>query len=200
MPFYTNERDATNFAVAYFPDAKGAFGMYCKGYTLAASRLASTLIKAPRFSDYEAYPVVFLYRHALELSLKHIIYNSIDLALLHGCQGVETALQNTHDLERLGSAASILLIGLYPEDALVREVLSDLLPICKDFAVIDKHSDAYRYPLNRSGGPSAEEHQTVNLRALSQHLSDLLEKMDTIHFGQRAEREAALEALSMVRG
>ena len=51
----------------FTPNPQGDFGVFAKGYTLAANRLASLLLEAPRFSDYEAYPVVFLYRHALEL-------------------------------------------------------------------------------------------------------------------------------------
>ena len=76
MPFYEIS-DTSSFVISFTHDPKGDFGAFAKGYTLAANRLAASLLEGPRFPDYEAYPVVFLYRHALELSLKHIIYGGV---------------------------------------------------------------------------------------------------------------------------
>ena len=73
--------DASSFVISFTSDPKGDFGAFAKGYMLAANRLVRLLLEAPRFSDYEAYPVMFLYRHALELSLKHIIYGGAELAV-----------------------------------------------------------------------------------------------------------------------
>jgi hypothetical protein len=107
MAFYDQFSDPTNFVISFTPNPQGAFGVFAKGYTLAANRLASLLLEAPRFSDYEAYPVVFLYRHALELSLKHIIYSSVKLAAFKYLDDVDRGLQNSHDLS---STLSIIVI------------------------------------------------------------------------------------------
>lgn len=73
MPFYDLKNDTSNFVISWTGDAKNDFGVFAKGYISAAEQLANLLLQAPRFSDYEAYPVIFLYRHALELSLKHVV-------------------------------------------------------------------------------------------------------------------------------
>src|SRR6266850_7405355 len=98
MAFYDQSSDPTNFVICFMPNPKGDFGVFAEGYTLAANRLAGVLLAAPRFSDYEAYPVVFLYRHALELSLKHIIDSSVELAAFKYLDDVDRGLQNSHDL------------------------------------------------------------------------------------------------------
>ena len=79
MPF-DEISDMSSFVISFTNDPKGDFGAFAKGYTLAANRLAASLLEDQRFPDYAAYPVVFLYRHALELSLKHIIYGGVELA------------------------------------------------------------------------------------------------------------------------
>ena len=60
MAFYDEFDNLTNFVISFTPNPKGDFGVFAKGYTLAANRLSGLLLEAPRFSDYEAYPVVFL--------------------------------------------------------------------------------------------------------------------------------------------
>ena len=70
MAFYDQFSGPTNVVISFTPHPQGAFRVFAKGYTIAANRMASLLPEAPRFSDYEAYPVVFLYRHALRYNQK----------------------------------------------------------------------------------------------------------------------------------
>jgi hypothetical protein len=100
MAFYDQFSDSTNFVVSFTPNPKGDFGVFAKGYTRAANHLAGLLLEAQRFSDYEAYPVVFLYRQALELSLKHIIYTSVKLVAFKYLDDVHRGLQ-TRGLSQL---------------------------------------------------------------------------------------------------
>src|SRR5262245_8250420 len=101
--------DPTNFVISFTRQPRDDFGVFAKGYALAANRLAEALIQAPRFSDYEAYPVVFLYRHALELSLKHIICGGLKLVALRGMDEMREKLQHHHDLEKLFTSAGNIL-------------------------------------------------------------------------------------------
>src|SRR5687768_11995684 len=58
--------------------------VWAKGYHLAGHRLAERLAEAPHYADYEGYPVLFLYRHALELYGKAIVYRGAELMRLAG--------------------------------------------------------------------------------------------------------------------
>jgi len=76
--------NSSNFVNRFTDNPKNDFGVFARGYFRAASKLAEQLLSKERFPDYEAYPVVFLYRHSLELYLKNIIYSSALLSALSG--------------------------------------------------------------------------------------------------------------------
>lgn len=54
-----------SFIISFANNPREDFGAFAKGCTLAAIQLARILLEAPGFADYEACPMVFLYRHAL---------------------------------------------------------------------------------------------------------------------------------------
>jgi hypothetical protein len=185
--------DTSNFVICFTPDPKGDFGVFAKGYTLAANRLAASLLGAPRFSDYEAYPVVFLYRHALELSLKHVIYRCVKLAAFRRIDETREQLKNKHDLVDLSGTACKLLLLLFPHDKALNPLNTTVAEICKEWSDIDPRSDAYRYPIDRKGGLSTKKHQVVNLRALATRMSAVLQDLETVHFGLNIETDKAQE-------
>jgi hypothetical protein len=192
MPF--NEiSDTSNFVISFTSDPKGDFGIFAKGYTLAANRLAASLLGAPRFPDYAAYPVVFLYRHALELSLKHIICGGIKLAAFRRMDEISEQLKNNHDLVELSRTAAKVLSLLFPEDEMIARLNTTVDAICRDWSQIDPRSDAYRYPIDTKGRPSTKKHQVVNLRALANRMASVLEELDTVHFGLSIETDKAQE-------
>ncbi len=193
MAFYDKVSDSTNFVISFTPSPRGDFGVFAKGYTLAANRLVSFLLEAPRFSDYEAYPLVFLYRHALELALKHVIYSSVKLALFKYLDNVNQGLQNSHDLRRLSQIVESLLAHLFPEDEKLCQVVATVTETCHEFSEIDPRSDGYRYPIDSKGQRSTKRHQMVNLRAFADRMSSVLEDLNTIHFGLNIETDAAQE-------
>jgi hypothetical protein len=175
--------DMSNFVISFSNDPKGDFGAFAKGYTLAANRLAASLLEAPRFPDYEAYPVVFLYRHALELSLKQIIYGGVELAAFRRIDDINEQLKNNHNLVDLSRTSGKVLSLLFPNDEILGRLNTTVAAICEDWSQIDPRSDAYRYPIDTKGRPSTKKHQIVNLRALATRMAAVLEDLDTVHFG-----------------
>jgi len=192
--FVRTPPDENNFVISFTQNPKDDFGAFAKGYSLAANRLAELLLAAPRFSDYEAYPVVFLYRHAFELSLKHTIYSSARLAALQFCDGTDAGLQNSHDLQLLSRVTCMLLGRLFPTDASLRLISERIATISTDWSGIDPRSDGYRYLINTRGNVLTIFYQVFNLAVFYEQMSSLLEEMDTIHFGLGIETGAAEEA------
>ena len=185
--------DMSNFVISFSNDPKGDFGAFAKGYTLAANRLAASLLEAPRFPDYEAYPVVFLYRHALELSLKQIIYGGVELAAFRRMDEINEQLKNNHNLVDLSRTSGKVLSLLFPNDEILGRLNTTVAAICEDWSQIDPRSDAYRYPIDTKGRPSTKKHQVVNLRALATRMAAVLEDLDTVHFGLDFETYKAKE-------
>jgi hypothetical protein len=177
-------------------DPKRDFGVYAKGYRMAADQLASALLNAPRFSDYEAYPVVFLYRHALELSLKHIVYSAATLAKYTFTEDVEDSLKNWHNLEGLAQVAEDSIFKVVPGDRSLKELFLEIAKTCRDFSTLDPDSYSFRYPIKRDGKPSTKPHLVVNLTDYAGHLSRLLEVIESTHFALDGEIYIAQDVFS----
>ncbi len=197
MPF-DKISDSTNFVISFTSNPKGDFGVFAEGYTRAANQLAASLLEAPRFADYEAYPVVFLYRHALELSLKQIIYAGSTLAAFRRMDEVNKKLQNNHRLVELSQTATRVLSSLFPNDEAHASLNTTVAAICKDWSEIDPDSYAYRYPIDKKGLASTKQHQVVNLRELSTRMSSVLEDLDTVRFGLNIETDRAQEVYEIL--
>lgn len=195
MPFYNARSDWSNFVVSWTREPREDFGAFCRGYTMAAERLSETLLQQ-RFSDYEAYPVAFLFRHAFELSLKHTIYRAVELAAYRYVADIDDRLHNTHDLMKLAAALATVLTTVCPEDEFVEELISRTNTTAREWSALDPESFSYRYPIKRDGSRSAQPHQVVNLRSLAEHVSPLLDDLDTLQFGMGAEIDMAQDGLS----
>jgi len=195
MAFYNQRRDPSNFVISWTTDPKGDFGIFSKGYTLAAERLAKMLLEASRFSDYEAYPVIFLYRHALELSLKHIIYSSVELAAYRYVDDIDDKLHNSRNLRNLAKAACVSLTLLFPEDELLQTMLPVIETTCSELSDLDADSSGYRYPIDTKGEHSTKKNQWVNLESFATHMSAVFDELDTIHFALSGETYIAQDAL-----
>ena len=168
MSFYDAIDNANSFSIGFGDHPKQLFGLFAKGYAKAASTLASDLLARDfGFRDYEAYPVVFLYRHALELALKNILIKPARLIAFTGVENLQAKLCPIHDLVKLSNSAAVLLRGLFPRDTELKKVIHNMLGIAAEFADVDPGSFAYRYPVDKNGNMLTKPNQTVNLDAFS---------------------------------
>lgn len=192
MAFY-DEIGGKNFVISFTKDPRNDFGVFAEGYSHAASTLAEGLLSRTGFPDFDAYPVVFLYRHSLELYLKNIIYKAALLMAFKHMGDIDAKLYNTHDLTVLSEKAAKILQRLFPDDASLRQFSEETVKISSEFSDIDASSFAYRYPVDKAGNPSTRPNQVISLGALHRTMSDLLEKMDTLDFGLQIETSQAQE-------
>jgi hypothetical protein len=193
MPFYDNPIDRTYFSISFTSNPKYDFAAFAKGYSSAASMLANQLIERINFPDYDAYPVVFLYRHAFELSLKNIIYWSARLLAFKGVEDIGEKLYNTHDLVKLAKNAETILLKAFPDDQSLHKFIQDVVSTAQEFSEIDPDSYSYRYPISTKGDYSTRKGQSLNLSSLSDYMETILENLDTINFGLNLETDIAQE-------
>src|SRR5436190_6431658 len=92
--------------------------------------------------DYLVYPILFSYRHFIELSLKEIIRNARRLLDKQG------SVPETHNLAHLWNTAEPLLMEIEEGSALTYR---DVRACLARFDEMDPTSEAFRYPANRSG-------------------------------------------------
>ena len=136
-----------------------------EGYKQAADLLVEkTEIEAWR-SRKLVYPIVFCYRHFLELTLKAILED-------YGSMGDVTRKRTHHKLEDLWEDFRTLLRNLDSDH--LQEKATDAVEYCiAEFEKIDPFSDAFRYP-DRKGQPFDIDHESIDLP----HLRDTVQVIE----------------------
>ena len=195
MAFYNETVDISVFDFGV-GGSKDAFNYYAKGYRRAAETLTRSLLRRRGFLNCEALPVVFLYRHALELSLKHAIYKAAAYAGYGDICNLDDRLRNDHNLRRLAEIVVDSIKRLFSEDLYLQELLPRLTATSRELADLDASSYVSRYPIDTKGQPSTDTIQFVNLRLFARHMSALLEDIDTLNFGLDAMTDVAQDAFA----
>ncbi|MGD0009985.1 MAG: hypothetical protein ABSE93_15745 [Terriglobia bacterium] len=143
----TSERDFTDFAEAFH---------------IMAKESVAALREKPQFGlygnpteDFRAYPVVFLYRHALELYMKAVLLIGSPMLSIKGQQEVDRQkLLTTHRLDKLMPELERIFDAYGWEWDLGTEhfrTLDDFREVIAEFQDVDTRSYAFRYPLDTKG-------------------------------------------------
>ncbi len=146
------------------------------GFKRAADILSEHILARITDGDLVIYPIVFLYRHYVELELKSIIYRGKENL------GERKKLKPTHKLFDLWSECSGLLhckgaVVDTPEAAAFEEGI-------RQFDQFDAKSDSFRYPVDKNNEttPSAylKSIDLPNLRLTVNKMAFFLELVDEV--------------------
>lgn len=124
-------------------------------------------------ADYYVYPVLFCYRHYLEVMLKQLLR---DLRRLYDVE--DNTIPGTHSLIALWDKLESLLLKHTPDSATYANVRASLAR----FDELDPRSDSYRYPVDKKGAPQLEGLYNVHLgqvRAVVERLAGFLDGAST---------------------
>jgi hypothetical protein len=168
---------------------------YSRGFRTAGRRLAEQVCESGLDQDTLIYPIVYLYRHHVELVLKAIIRTASELLDRKLTNGDCKALGG-HDLARLWAAARPLLNPVcalvpnppFPED--------DLLGIDSHIRQLHEHDpngESFRYATRKpkpgdrggtaAGTPSLSlDLRLVNIRAFAHATEKLADYLECIEF------------------
>ena len=165
---------------------RDAWPGYIEGFRRAARYLVLQVDKTGRDQDFLVFPILFLYRHHLELQLKRLISRGRWLA------GVDQPVLWGHDLRRLWQACRAVLEEISPGDA-TRE-LDVVGEHIQALAAVDPTAQAFRYPIDTQGRPSLPEQLThVNLRHLAEQVEAAANLLDGAGQVITARLDAKLE-------
>jgi hypothetical protein len=132
---------------------------YILSFREAAEALSANALTRRGVPDLLLFPILFAYRHWLELQLKAIIQ------LGYRWRDEEAVAVGTHDLEPLWSRARSAIEDAFPGDA---SELDEIGPIISEVAEVDRRSESFRYPHNRDGEINLPRSLNgVNLRHLA---------------------------------
>lgn len=157
-----------SFEIAHYGgnNTDNLFWGYIEGYKNAADSLIDSAIinKDISFSNTVVFPIIFLYRQFIELSLKQIY--------IVFCKGERELKQkninNKHDL---------LAIWDLIEADLYIDSDNEIIKIVKKYIVqyhnFDKKAEKFRYPIDKNFNKSIESEGKINLPNLKKRMQEL---------------------------
>jgi hypothetical protein len=158
------------------------FDSYAEAYHLAARRLFEKSTQED-LRDIGACPVVFLYRHALELYLKEILINGQKILQLKGKEfrTVKQILdKHGHKLSSLWKALKKLHKQL---DWEWEEQLDANGKIIQEFDMFDPESSSFRFPVTKRGDAALSQHFRFDLCYFCERLDKVIAKLEEISCG-----------------
>ncbi|NMF00249.1 hypothetical protein [Aneurinibacillus aneurinilyticus] len=147
------------------------FHGYIRGYKEAADDLVELAIKSKRIAILDTYvfPITFLYRQFLELSMKDIYLNYSE-------HSVEDKVKNikriSHNLKAIWNEIKPLIQEgcTTSDDGEMIEVVEDYI---NQFHEFDKSSFRFRYPINKNLSPTLDKEDRIDLLNLKQRINEL---------------------------
>jgi hypothetical protein len=177
---------------------------FALGYSKAGHELAAQFAAGRGYGDYEGYPILYLYRHALELYLKAVVYRGAKLLKLVTQESVNTDhLFQRHDLARwLPAIQAISKQMKWNFDGSGLASWEGFASFLHKLDSIDAGSYAFRYPINRIGEAQLPPHFVVNVVLFAEQMDGILQLLDGAaaqideHWEAEVETRCELERLA----
>lgn len=186
-----------NVVLNFLQCADQEFAFYAKAFHRSGKRLAEYMFSLPSYNDLDACPIIFVYRHSLELYLKAIARIGQDILKL------KSSSLEISDKELMGHKLSNFLplvekvfseVGWQWE--LEEEGIQSLKEVgllLNDFDLIDSGSYTFRYPLDTKGQPSVPHNFKFNVPNFCSKMDSLLDSFEATALGLTHEREVLME-------
>lgn len=167
-PFKTNSL----FGPGPNPDLNACVGVnggpydawaYAQGYFRAGKALVNDQRHNAGLVDLAVYPIAYLYRHAVELAVKHLV------TALPVLWDEAAAVKLTHELGTNWELAKSFLsrdINFDPDSSLVPAIDR----IVKDLSDFDPRGEVFRFPESRTGDTHLLEARIINLAVLGEQM------------------------------
>ena len=186
------------------------FTPFAESFHVTARQAVAALRQDPHFGlygsplkDFRAYPIVFLYWHALELYMKAAILMGAPMLSMHGERVIDRQrLLRTHSLDVLRQDLERVFDAFGWEWDLGIpnfKTLHDFRQVIGELEAVDAGSYAFRYPISRKGTPSLDSHFRFNLFEFCELLDELLPVFDGVETAAHEELQATYEARAEAR-
>jgi hypothetical protein len=144
---------------------EGEFMLYGDAYHEAAKDLLRASLASRSNNGIRSCPIVFLYRHALELHLKAILIHGNGILRLEGKEESNPKALDLHDLTILLAAVEPILDFMgWKDDSFVHGSIKSYeqcKAVIEDFNKIDRGSYTFRYPVQKMRNNSGEREASV---------------------------------------
>lgn len=177
-----------NACLNYMPDHGTA---YTEGYRRAADILIRHIDESGRDQDFLVYPVVFLYRHHIELLIKQIIALALGLADEPEKYAYK---KDDHNLNSLWSVAQRLVMEV--DDSYRPSDFRPVKGVVKELHLADQRATDFRYARKNDGTRSLEGVRYINTRLFGEKMGAASDCLDGIDNSLRCllDRDADMRA------
>lgn len=135
--------------------------LYIVGYKEAGDSLVNSVADRRGTADSLIFPLVFLYRHYIELRLKSLLHDG------HRLLDKEYKQKSEHQLSKLWPKVRDILVEVWPDGN--KDDLTALDSLINQFEKVDPRSTTFRYPKDLDGNNSLKmDSPRVNLRNLKE--------------------------------
>lgn len=150
--------------------------------------------------DFRAYPIVFLYRHALELHMKAVILAGAPMLMVRSMKPTdERRILSTHRLEDLLPEVEQVFTAYEWKwdfgNSYCRSV-EDFRTMINEIHTIDVGSYAFRYPIKKDGTASLPSHFRFDLFEFCGVLDKILPALEGAAIGAGDEFEARSDLMA----
>jgi hypothetical protein len=173
----------------------GEFGYYGSGFLEAARTVARSFAKRRARRQIDIVPVLFLYRHSIELLAKAVILSGNELMRARGSGQSEDQIlarfrHSRHRLLPLLDSITEVFEGVgwqwyWPKTTIAS--LEDTRRVIEELDALDPDSFSFRYPATLRGERAVPSCYLIGQGTILQVLDDLAESLDTAVFGLDAE-------------
>jgi len=195
---FKSQNPHDNVVFNFHGNAIDELAPFAHGYHEAGKRLARILADSPGYRDFDGYPILFLYRHSLELYMKAIIFRGAQLLRLIETKDVDTSkLFTIHRLSALLPSMKTVFDGIgWSWDTGLPGINSfdDFDKLVHGIEDMDPDSFNFRYPTNTKGQAALDHHTVINSVAFSINMDPILDLLAGAVLGLHEEFEATAEA------
>jgi hypothetical protein len=176
--------------------------LHARSFHTAAKKLAGALeLDSGPFADADVSPVVFMYRHAVELHLKATV-------LCEGGNFLATkpdalSVHKTHSVSWLAQFVSQIITAVKWENEFKCDGiqnLADFKAVMEELNAVDPGSHSFRLPISAKGQDSAPGHVNLTMRDFARRMDALLELLDSTADALAAEWDLRSEAAAIESG
>ncbi len=178
-PFFRADFVHGNVVFNFLRPAIGQLWAFAASYHEAGKILVAKMEASPGYRDYDGYPILFLYRHALELYLKAIVYHGAQLMMLRTDERLEVGhLLTKHRLSLFLPAVRAIFASMDWEwnfEVSGLRSLDDFETLVRGVEEVDRESYCFRYPVTKSGDAAHSPHLIINVTAFARRMDPVLD-------------------------
>jgi len=174
-----------NVVLNFMGAAKTEMALVAKEYFEAAKFLMSSKVFR---NDLAAYPIVFLYRHAVELYIKAILIEGNELSRVEGYSRFDAGdpFKHIHRLSPwLGHLDRVFDLVGYKSDQAPGATRGKFHKVVEE---IDRHEETFRFTLTKKMSPTSKEHFVFSPAEVAKALNPILDGLDNAWLALRQRR------------